>query len=331
MLTMKKIALLTASLGLMATLVGCGEDKKVAQAPELIPIGIAQIVEHAALDASRDGIIQGLKERGFEDGKNIRLDLQNAQGDQSNLNNIMNRFVNDKDEIIFAIATPVAQAAAAKTKTTPIVATAVTNFEVAKLVDSNEKPGRNVTGVSDINPVADQLKLMLRLKPETKTVGVIFNASEVNSEFQVKLLKEAAQKEGIEIVEATVTNVNDIVQAAQSLVGKVDGIFAPTDNVISSGLPALLKVAIPAKLPVIDGEGEPVRGGCLASIAVDYFELGRMTGHMGADILEGKAKPADMPIQMQSTDKVIINTKTAKAIGMTIPEEILKNAEKVGE
>ena len=299
------------------------------QAAEVMPIGIVQLVEHDALDAANRGIVDGMAERGFKEGVNVKYDQQNAQADQSNLHNIATRFVKNKDKLIFAIATPAAQSVASATKKIPIVATAVTNFEVAKLVKSNKHPGGNITGVSDINPVADQLGLLLKLIPGAKTIGTIYNSSEINSAYQIDLLREAAKKHGVEVIEATVTNVNDIQQAVASIKGKVQGLYLPTDNVIASAVPALTKVANPAKLPIVAGEGGMVRAGCLASIAVDYYTLGKMTGHMGADILEGKAKPADMPIQIQSADKVLINMKVAKQIGLTIPEDILKNAEKV--
>lgn len=330
--TMRTAAILL-SAAIAAALTGCGDKKEApaaaAAAAAPIEIGIVQLVEHDALDAANRGIIDAMAERGYKDGVKVKFDKQNAQADQSNLHNIAKRFVANDDKLIFAIATPAAQSVASATKTIPIVATAVTNFEVAKLVQSNQKPGGNVTGVSDINPVADQLQLLLKLVPGAKTIGTIYNSSEINSAYQIELLREAAKKANVEILEATVSSVNDIQQAVASLKGKVEGLYLPTDNVIASAVPALIKVAVPAKLPLVAGEGGMVRAGCLASIAVDYYTLGKMTGNMGADILDGKAKPADMPIQIQSAEKVLINMKTAKALGMEIPAELLKNAEKV--
>lgn len=326
-------ALALAITGALAlTLAGCGDKeapKQAAAQKELTPVGIVQLVEHDALDAANRGIVDGLAERGFKDGVNIKLDRQNAQADQSNLHNIAQRFVSNKDKIIFAIATPTAQSVAGATKDIPIVATAVTNFEIAKLVASNEKPGGNVTGVSDINPVAEQLDLLVKLVPGTKTVGVIYNSSEINSEYQVTLLKAAAEKRQLQVLTSTVSSVNDLQQAVNSIKGKVDAVYLPTDNVVASALPVLMKAALPAKLPVIAAEGGMVREGALASIAIDYYTLGKMTGQMGADILEGKAKPADMPIQTQHADNIIINMKTAKAIGLAIPEDVLAKATKV--
>lgn len=329
---MMKVVALAVAGAVMAGLAGCGDKeapKAAAAAKELTPIGIVQLVEHDALDAANRGIVDGLAERGFKDGVNVKLDRQNAQADQSNLHNIAQRFVSNKDKLIFAIATPAAQSVAGATKDIPIVATAVTNFEVAKLVQSNEKPGGNVTGVSDINPVKEQVELLVKLVPATKTIGTIYNSSEINSEYQIKLLRDVAAKMNLKVVEASVTTVNDLQQAVNSIKDKVDAIYLPTDNVVASALPALMKAAIPAKLPVIAAEGGMVRQGALASIAIDYYTLGKMTGQMGADILEGKKKPADMPIQTQHADNVIVNVKTAKAIGLTVPEDILAKATKV--
>lgn len=327
---MMRAAALIVSAAIAAGLTGCGEDK--AATPKdatIMNIGIVQLVEHDALDAANRGIIDGMAKRGFKDGVNVKFDKQNAQADQSNLHNIATRFVSNKDKLIFAIATPAAQSVASVTKEIPIVATAVTNFEVARLVKSNKAPGGNVTGVSDINPVADQLALLLKLTPGAKAVGTIYNSSEINSAYQIELLREAAKAHKVDVVEATVSNVNDIQQAIASIKDKVQALYIPTDNVMASAIPALLKVTNPAKLPVVAGESGMVRAGTLASIGVDYYTLGVMTGNMGADILEGKAQPATMPIQIQQATKVLINMKAAKEIGLDVPGELLKDADKI--
>lgn len=327
---MMRAAALIVSAAIAAGLTGCGEDK--AATPKdatIMNIGIVQLVEHDALDAANRGIIDSMAKRGFKDGVNVKFDKQNAQADQSNLHNIATRFVSNKDKLIFAIATPAAQSVASVTKEIPIVATAVTNFEVARLVKSNKAPGGNVTGVSDINPVADQLALLLKLTPGAKAVGTIYNSSEINSAYQIELLREAAKAHKVDVVEATVSNVNDIQQAIASIKDKVQALYIPTDNVMASAIPALLKVTNPAKLPVVAGESGMVRAGALASIGVDYYTLGVMTGNMGADILEGKAQPATMPIQIQQATKVLINMKAAKEIGLDVPAELLKDADKI--
>lgn len=292
-------------------------------APVPTTVGLVQLVEHPALDAANKGIVDAMKARGL----NVTFDQQNAQADQSNLSNISQRFVTQKYPLIFAIATPAAQSVANATDKTPIVATAVTDFAVAKLVKDNAKPGTNVTGSSDLNPVAAQLDLLMQLVPNAKTIGTIYNSSEINSEFQIAILKKEMARYNLKLVELTVSNINDVQQTARSMVGKVDAIYVPTDNVIASAMPVLAKITNCAKIPVITGEeGMCVNGG-LATVGVDYYNLGKIAGNMGADILEGKGKPQTMPIRYQTEFKAKINEKTAKRIGIKIPEAVTKYAE----
>ena len=310
----------TAAVAAMvsAALTGCGEDKKT-EAPKTI--GIVQLVEHDALDAANRGITDALKERGVT----MEIDRQNAQADQSNLRNIAQRFVSHNYPLIFAIATPAAQTVANATSTTPIVATAVTDFAVAKLVKDNAKPGTNVTGSSDMNPIAAQTELLLKLVPNAKTVGTIYNSSEINSQLQIDILRKELEKHGVALAEATISSVNDIQQAAQSLVGKVDVMYVPTDNVVASSMPTLYRVTQAAKLAVVAGEAGMVRSGATATVAVDYYNLGKIAGNMGADILEGKAKPQDMPIRYQTEFNVVLNEPIVKELGLTVPEDVAKN------
>lgn len=315
--------LLTLSMGLLG---GCGSDSSEGK-DKKANVGIVQLVEHSALDAANKGFVDGLAAKGFKEGQNITFDRQNAQADQSNLQNIAHRFVSNKVDLVCAIATPAVQTMANATADIPIVATAVTDYEVAKLVKSNEKPGTNVTGTTDMNPVEDQLELLLKLAPETKVIGTVYSSSEVNSQLQVDLLKKAAAAKGITVKEATVSTVNDIQQAARSLVGEVQAVYVPTDNVLASAMPTLTAITQEAKLPVICGEGGMVKAGGLATLGIDYYKLGVQTGEMAADILNGKAKPAEMPIQSQKEFTVIINKKYADAIGLSIPEDVLKGAQ----
>ena len=318
--------MLTLALGVM----GCGGDKKEApKKAEKVNVGIVQLVEHAALDAANKGFVEGLASKGYKEGQNIAYDRQNAQADQSNLQNIAHRFVNNKVNLICAIATPAAQTVANVTSDIPIVATAVTDYKTAKLVKDNAKPGTNVTGTTDMNPVEQQLDLLLKLVPNAKSVGTIYCSSEVNSQLQIEILKKAAAAKGVTVKEATVSNVNDIQQAARSLVGKVQAIYVPTDNVLASAMPTLVSVTEEAKLPVICGEGGMVKAGGLATLGVDYYKLGFQAGEMAADILSGKSKPADMDIQAQKEFKAMVNLKEAEKIGLKVPEDVLKGAELV--
>ena len=316
---------LTLSLGLLA---GCGGEKKAADnSKKIVNVGIVQLVEHDALDAANKGFIAGMAAKGFKENENVKYDRQNAQADQSNLQNIAQRFVSNKVDLICAIATPAAQTMANATKDIPIVATAVTDYEAAKLVASNSEPKGNVTGTSDMNPIKEQLELLLKLVPGAKTIGTIYCSSEVNSQLQAELLKKYAAEKGVQVEEATVSNVNDIQQAAQSLVGKVDAVYVPTDNVLASAMPTLAQVTEPAKLAVVCGEGGMVMAGGVATLAIDYYQLGEQTGEMAGDILSGKTKPQTMPIQLQKSFKVIINKENAEKIGIKIPEDLLKAAE----
>lgn len=334
MISWKNSKIKALAAGLMLTLalgvLGCGGDKKEApKKAEKVNVGIVQLVEHAALDAANKGFVEGLASKGYKEGQNIAYDRQNAQADQSNLQNIAHRFVNNKVNLICAIATPAAQTVANVTSDIPIVATAVTDYKTAKLVKDNAKPGTNVTGTTDMNPVEQQLDLLLKLVPNAKSVGTIYCSSEVNSQLQIEILKKAAAAKGVTVKEATVSNVNDIQQAARSLVGKVQAIYVPTDNVLASAMPTLVSVTEEAKLPVICGEGGMVKAGGVATLGVDYYKLGFQAGEMAADILSGKSKPADMAIQAQKEFKAMVNLKEAEKIGLKVPEDVLKGAELV--
>lgn len=316
------VAAMALSVGLVA---GCGGEK--AADTKAYNVGVVQLVEHGALDAANKGFVDGLASRGFKD--NVKFDQQNAQADQSNLQNIAQRFVNNKVDLICAIATPAAQTMANATSTIPIVATAVTDYEQARLVVSNREPKGNVTGTTDMNPIKEQIDLMLRLAPNTKTIGTIYSSSEVNSQRQIEVMKAYAESKGLTVLEATVSTVNDIQQAAQSLVGKADAIYIPTDNVMASAVPTLVAITDAAKIPVICGEANVVKAGALATLGVDYYKLGFQTGEMAADILEGKAKPAEMPIQSLKEMTLTINAKSAEKLGIEIPADLKAQAEMI--
>jgi len=313
-----------AAFGLLAS-TGCGGSQQAA-GEKTYKIGVVQLVEHGALDEANRGFVDGLKERGYEVGKNVKLDQQNAQADQSNLQNIVQRFVSDKVDLICAIATPSVQSAANVTKEIPIVGTAVTDYVSAKVVKSNDAPGGNVTGTSDMSPIADQIDLLMKLYPNAKTIGTIYTSSEINSEIQVKAMKEYAASKGLTVRTATISTVNDIQQAAQSMVGEVDVFYEPTDNVIASAMPTLTSITDAAGKGVICAFEGGVTAGALATKGVDYYKLGVQTGDMAADILEGKRKPSDMKIETARDLTVVVNKKNAEKIGLTIPADVLNGA-----
>lgn len=308
----------TMAIGLLT---GCGKKEKV------IKIGVSQLVRHDALDAAYQGFVDALKDAGYIDGENIKIDYQVAQNDQSTLITIANKLVNDGNDLILAIATPSAQAVANATKDIPILVTAVTDPAGSGLVESNEKPGGNVSGTSDLTPVKKQIELVKQILPDAKTLGILYCSSEVNSKIQVELAEEAAKEYGLEIVEATVSNTNEIEQVVQSLVGKVDAIYAPTDNTIATGMPTVAMVANANKIPVFCGEEGMVNNGGFATYGINYYKLGRITGEQAVKIIKKEATTATMPIEYLPDDEYSLkfNEEVAKELGIEIPEELLNN------
>ena len=321
----KLIMMLVLSVMIAALGTGCGGSEKAESQSEdekVYNIGIVQYVEHVALDAARDGFIDALKDNGYVDGENIKIDLQNAQADQSNLSTISDRFVSNNSDLVLAIATPATQAIAGKTTDIPILGTAVTDYVSARLVDSNEAPGGNVTGTTDMNPIKEQIDLLVQLVPDAKTVGVLYTSSEDNSILQAKIAKEAIEAKGLKYVEVTVTNSNDVQQATQSIVGQCDAIYIPTDNVFASAMPVVHGVTAESKTPVICGESGMVNSGGLATLGINYYDLGYQTGLMAVKILKGEAEPATMPIEASTKFDFAINGTVAEEIGLTIPAEL---------
>ena len=330
--TLKRIAVGLTALAFAGIVAGCGgggDKKQSADSKKQYQVGIVQLVEHNALDAANKGFVEGLKKRGYEEGRNVTFDRQNAQADQSNLQNIGQRFVNNKVDLIYAIATPSAQTVANLTKDIPIVGSAITDYVGAKLAASNDAPKGNVTGTSDMSPIKEQIDLLMKVCPNAKTIGTVYCSSEVNSEIQTKIMKDYAESKGLTVKVATISTVNDIQQAAQSLVGDVDVFYEPTDNVIASAMPTLVAITDAAKKPIVCGEPNMVKAGGLITYGIDYYKLGMQSGEMAADILDGKSKPATMPIQMAKELKVFINKKDVATLGIKIPDDIAKNAEMV--
>lgn len=313
---MKKI--LFAALAATLCLTGCA--KKTGD--KVLKIGVIQLVEHPALDANYKGFVDGLAEAGYVDGQNIKIDYQNAQGEQANCVTISQKLINDGDDLIFAIATPAAQAVANLTKKIPILVSSVTDPETAKLVKSNAKPGTNVSGTSDLTPCAAQMSLLKKLVPNAKKVGMLYCSSEQNSYFQIKLAEKACENLGLEYVEATVSNSNEIQQVTQNLCGKVDVIYSPTDNMIAAGMALVAQVATENGIPTICGEEGMVKSGGLATYGINYYELGKQTAAMAVEILKNGKNPAEMPIQYLDKCDLAVNEKTAQKLGIKIPSDL---------
>lgn len=326
----KKISLILISLLTVSNLLGCEKTKDSALVNEetKIRIGVNQLVQHPALDSAREGFIEGLKEKGYEDNKNISIDYQNAQGDTATSQTIAQKFVADKKDLILAIATPAAQAGYNATKEIPTVFTAVTDPIAAEIAKDWKSSGTNLTGVSDMVPVDKQLELLLNLKPDVKTIGVIYNTSEANSEVQVEALKKEAEKVNLKVKEIGITNVNEINQNLTSAIKDIDALYTPTDNTVASAYDLVGQVAIKNNIPILGAEEAVVSKGGLCSIGIDYFKLGKETAYKAVEILEGK-KPSEIEISTLSDMSITINTDVAKKLNIEIPSDLDQTANKV--
>lgn len=302
-------------LFIILSLLSC---KKTSQ----IKIGVLQLIEHNALDSAYKGFVDGLKEAGYEDGKNIIIDYQNAQGEQANCITIGQKFINDKSDLILAIATPAAQAIANMTKDIPILITAVTDPADSKLVADNNAPGGNVTGTSDLTPVEAQIELLKEIIPNVKTVGLLYCSSEQNSVFQINIAKKKLDAMGIKYIDIAISNLNEIQQVIQNVIGKVEAIYTPTDNMIANGMATVALMTEPAKLPVICGEGGMTMLGGTVTYGINYYELGKLTSTQAVSILKGDKKTSEMPIEYLQKFDLVVNTNMIESIGLTIPESL---------
>lgn len=316
--------------GLVATsalvLAGCssgGEDDAAGGGGESYRIGINQLVQHPALDSATAGFKEAFSEAGVE----VEFDEQNANGEQGTALTIAQQFASDDLDLALAVATPAAQAMAQNITDVPLLFTAVTDPVSAELVDSIEEPGANVTGTSDAAPIDKQLELLKEIVPDAERIGIVYASGEVNSQVQVDQAREAAGPLGLEIETQTVTTVNEIQQAVEAL-GDVDAIYVPTDNMVVSGIASLVQVAEGKQIPVIAAESGTVEGGAVATLGIDYTELGRQTGEMALRILRDGEDPATMPVETATEFTYVVNEDAAERQGVTIPEDILAEAEK---
>ena len=315
-----QIKKLMAGLSLAGLLLlgGCSNNKKADNSSNVKHVGVLQVVQHPSLDKAYKGFKKGLKEEGYVEGKNLKIDYQNAQNNQDNLKSMSEKLVNEKSDLILGIATPAAQSLANASQDIPIVVTAVTDLKAAKLVKSDAKPGKNVTGTTDMVSIERQIKLLLSIVPKAKTVGIMYNAGESNSKIQADLATAVLKKAGVKVLIKTANSTNDVQQVTETLASKVDGIFVPTDNTFDSAADVVGKVVKEKKVPLVASSVDQVKTGGLASIGIDYELLGEQTGKMAAKILAGKAKPADMPVEKAYDMKLVVNKKMAKALGIDL-------------
>lgn len=293
-------------------------------------VAVTSIVEHPSLDAARDGVYEVLSEAGYVEGKNLRWQFQSAQGNTSIAAQIARKFIGDKPDVIVAVSTPSAQTLLAGTKKIPIIFCAVTDPVAAKLTKSWQANGTNVTGVSDILDLDQQIDLILRIVPHAKKVGMVYNPSEANSVAVVKDLEELLSKRGMKLITAAAPRSVDVGSAGRSLVGKVDVLYSNTDNNVVSAYEALVKVAQDAKLPLIASDPLSVTRGGIAALGVDYKNLGRQAGQIAVRILQGE-NIGDIPVQTSEKIELYVNPAAAQKQGITLPEDLIKEATKVIE
>lgn len=282
-------------------------------------IGITQIASHPALDSAREGFKDAFKEAGIE----ADFDEKNANGETANANLIANNFVSSKEDLIFAIATNAAQPASQATNEIPVVFSAITDPQAAGILKDN------VTGVSDRMDVKQQIELLLKLNPNIKNLGVIYNSSEQNSKIQVEDLKKAAKELGINVVEKSIVQANEIPQAADSLVREADAVYLPTDNLVASVVSLITEKATTAKKIVFGAEAAHVKGGALITQGVSYYEIGKEAGKMAIDILKNGKKPNEIKFKTMPLNEIVVNAKTLAALGISLPEDVKSKAKLV--
>ncbi|QQK07209.1 ABC transporter substrate-binding protein [Miniphocaeibacter halophilus] len=336
-----RVGLLIALL--MFTVIGCSNNssktttttgtktnvKETNSSDVDFTIGIAQLAEHPALDSAREGFIDGLDELGVS----AKINYSNAQQDASVASQIVQKYVGDKVDLIYSIATPTTQAAQQATadseEKTPVLFSAVTDAVKEKLVESNEKPGGNITGTLDEAPMKEQLSIFKEIDDSIENIGIIYNTSERNSEVQIEQAKELEDELGIKIIEIGVNSINDVTQALQSKVKELDGIYTITDNMIASSISIISEIAIENKLVTVGAEEAHVQGGILISNGISYYELGKQTAEMAKKILVDGLSPKDIPVEKSKTYIKNYNIETLKALDLNEELKVFEDATEI--
>ena len=318
---MKVVRKLLAPLlvvGILLTSLISLHQLKADKKKDVFRIGISQFITHQSLDATREGFVDELAKQGYIEGKNIEIDLQNAQGEQRNLKTISQQLAESSD-VVLAIATPSAQSLANTTQTTPVIFSAVTDPVSAKLVESREHPGGNVTGTSDqsSDAISTQINLIKKVLPKAKTIGILYTQSEPNSVVQKDEAKRLLEEKGFTVVEKTILDSNNVKAAAESLMAEVDMVFVPTDNIISSTMETVKQISIKYKVPVFGGSTEMIAVGGLYNYGTNYEELGRQTARMLIRVLKGE-KPENIAVELPEKLELHTNKEMADALGIDI-------------
>jgi putative ABC transport system substrate-binding protein len=300
----------------------------LAQAQDTKTVAITQIVEHPALDAVYQGVKDELADEGFKEGDNLKIMHESAQGNSAIAAQIARKFIGEEPDVIVAIATPSAQTVAAAARNIPVVFSAVTDPVGAKLVKSLDKPGANITGVSDMLPIDKHIDLLQRVMPDAKRIGTVYNPGEANAVSLVNLLDERLKARGLTLVKAAATKTSEVLGAARSLVGDVDAIYLTTDNTVISAAEAVISVGERADIPVFAADTATVERGAVAALGFNYYNHGRQTGKMVARVLNG-ASTADMPVETMDTLDLYVNPAAAKKMGITLSDDLIKEAKEV--
>jgi putative ABC transport system substrate-binding protein len=300
-----------------------------AQAED-VTVAVTAIVEHPALDAARDGVKEALEAAGYKEGENLKFLYESAQGNPATAAQIARQFAGEEPTVIVPISTPSAQAVVSATKDIPIVFTAVSDPLGAQLVTDMDKPGGNVTGLSDLSPVAEHLALIKEILPNAKTIGFLYNSGEANSVSLLAVLKAEAEKAGLTVVESAATKSAEVQGAARALVGRADAIYIPTDNTIISALEGAVAVAEEAKLPLFTADTDSVSRGAIAALGFNYKDVGKQTGEIVVRILKGE-KPGDIAVKVAAGTDLVVNKSAATKMGVTLPEAVVGRATRIIE
>ncbi|HFI0914304.1 TPA: tryptophan ABC transporter substrate-binding protein [Streptococcus suis] len=306
------------------------EQNNSTNSTEKVKIGVLQFVTHDSLDEIYKGIKAGLEEGGYTTTENLSIDFMNAEGDQSQVQTMSKKLVDNGNELLIGIATPAAQGLANATTELPIIMGAVTDPVGANLVTDLKNPGGNITGVSDQTPVADTVSLIKEITPDAKTIGVLYSSNEDNSIIQVAEFKAAAEEAGYTVLEYAVASSNELASTVEVASSKVDALFTPVDNTVASAFSTVVSVANKSKTPIFTSVEDMVEGGGIASVTLSQYDLGVATGKMTAKILDG-ANPADTPVQIFNEGTVVVNQKVAKELGITLSDDVINQASKVIE
>ncbi|HEM6339662.1 TPA: ABC transporter substrate-binding protein [Streptococcus suis] len=306
------------------------EQSNSSISTEKVKIGVLQFVTHDSLDEIYKGIKAGLEEGGYSTTDNLDIDFMNAEADQSQVQTMSKKLVDNGNELLIGIATPAAQGLANATTELPIIMGAVTDPVGANLVSDLKNPGGNITGVSDQTPVADAVSLIKEITPDAKTIGVLYSSNEDNSKIQVEEFKAAAEEAGYTVLEYAVASSNELASTVEVATSKTDVLFTPVDNTVASAFSTVVSVANKTKTPIFTSVEDMVEGGGIASVTLSQYDLGVATGKMAAKILDG-ANPADTPVQIFNEGTVVVNQKVAKELGITLSDDVINQASKVIE